>query len=100
MVLCLSKYINRRITAIVILPWRLNFLLPNRSQCGAYKLVNSLHGWVCLSLHRVEYGPAPFLPGNIHTKSVSTGHVIASHEPRWNFCNVPLLVLLTCVDMY
>lgn len=50
-----------------------NFLVFNRSQKHAYKLVNGLHGWVCLGLHCVEDSPASFLSENIYRKSVSDG---------------------------
>lgn len=44
----------------------------NRRQKFAYKLVNILHGRVCLGLHGVEDSPAPFLSEKIYTNLLVT----------------------------
>lgn len=43
-----------------------------KKQNGAYKLVNSLHGWVGLGPHRVEDGTTTFLSDSFNTNSINT----------------------------
>ena len=43
-----------------------------KNQRGAYKFVNSLHGWVGLGPHRVEDGTTTFLSDSYNTNSGET----------------------------
>lgn len=76
-------------------------IMRQKKQKGAYKLVNSLHGWVGLGPHRVEDGTTTFLSDSLNTESINQHRAIERMSWRMSSALVQLAAsdLLNCPHM-